>query len=120
MLKFFVSIDRCKPKQTSNETNTNRKHRISITVTNSFQFSLKKLSFYSLLPIITQIDLMLVQGLFQLVYYYVSNRIDSLPTAYFFPDILYRTFLYSLKINSCQIVGSIFLKIVSLVDFSHR
>ena len=96
VLKVFVSIDQCKPKQTSNETNTKRKHRISITVTSSI--FIKKVIFLqscSLLPIIKQIELNPGLGIFQLVYCYLSNRIDSFPTAYFFRDIYYTEHSYT-------------------------
>ena len=53
---------------------------------------------------------MLAQVLFQLVYYYISNRIDFLPNAYFFADIYYTEHSYiRLKFLS-ELVGSIFLK----------
>ena len=59
-----------------------------------------------------------VQGIFQLVYHYVSNRIDSLSTTYFFPYIYYTEHSYThLKLifvrNSWQYIsknGKIFLK----------
>ena len=62
---------------------------------------------------------MLVQGIFQLVYYYVSNRLP-LNCLYFSRHLLHRTFLYSLKIiffrNNWQYIFKKG-KILSLVIF---